>query len=98
CMDAELLFLFSSRRRHTRSKRDWSSDVWSSDLGIFEHSGYYQALMVKAIETITDVVINLQRYSKASDFDIKFIEERFGRDEDTFGAYRLHTSNDHTVH
>src|SRR5699024_11283902 len=25
--------LFSSRRRHTRSKRDWSSDVCSSDLG-----------------------------------------------------------------
>src|SRR5699024_12185699 len=28
-----LLFFFSSRRRHTRSKRDWSSDVCSSDLG-----------------------------------------------------------------
>src|SRR5699024_11317462 len=28
------LFFFSSRRRHTRSKRDWSSDVCSSDLGI----------------------------------------------------------------
>src|SRR5699024_11560290 len=26
-------FVFSSRRRHTRSKRDWSSDVCSSDLG-----------------------------------------------------------------
>src|SRR2546428_2185826 len=27
-----LLFFFSSRRRHTRSDRDWSSDVCSSDL------------------------------------------------------------------
>src|SRR5699024_11390875 len=27
-----LTFFFSSRRRHTRSKRDWSSDVCSSDL------------------------------------------------------------------
>src|SRR5207249_7723497 len=27
-----LVFFFSSRRRHTRSKRDWSSDVCSSDL------------------------------------------------------------------
>src|SRR5699024_11996160 len=27
-----LVFIFSSRRRHTRSKRDWSSDVCSSDL------------------------------------------------------------------
>src|SRR5207247_4870027 len=25
-------FVFSSRRRHTRSTRDWSSDVCSSDL------------------------------------------------------------------
>src|SRR2546421_7580962 len=28
----ELCFFFSSRRRHTRSDRDWSSDVCSSDL------------------------------------------------------------------
>src|SRR2546421_9625496 len=27
-------FFFSSRRRHTRSDRDWSSDVCSSDLMI----------------------------------------------------------------
>src|SRR6266536_1585972 len=27
-----LLFFFSRRRRHTRSTRDWSSDVCSSDL------------------------------------------------------------------
>src|SRR5699024_11439189 len=31
------LFFFSSRRRHTISKRDWSSDVCSSDL--FGHQG-----------------------------------------------------------
>src|SRR3712207_8373694 len=29
---AELSFFFSSRRRHTRYWRDWSSDVCSSDL------------------------------------------------------------------
>src|SRR5215469_15579881 len=28
-----VIFFFSSRRRHTRSLRDWSSDVCSSDLG-----------------------------------------------------------------
>src|SRR6266496_6717002 len=28
-----MCFVFSSRRRHTRSLRDWSSDVCSSDLG-----------------------------------------------------------------
>src|SRR5699024_11534813 len=30
--DIYAFFFFSSRRRHTRSKRDWSSDVCSSDL------------------------------------------------------------------
>src|SRR5215217_1367316 len=29
-----LLFFFSSRRRHTRYWRDWSSDVCSSDLAV----------------------------------------------------------------
>src|SRR5690349_23203428 len=29
-------FFFSSRRRHTRSLRDWSSDVCSSDLTILQ--------------------------------------------------------------
>src|SRR5438874_12118809 len=33
------LFFFSSRRRHTRSLRDWSSDVCSSDLTFADH-GY----------------------------------------------------------
>src|SRR5438105_15218246 len=28
------LFFFSSRRRHTSSTRDWSSDVCSSDLAV----------------------------------------------------------------
>src|SRR5699024_11543328 len=30
------VFYFSSRRRHTRSKRDWSSDVCSSDLHLLK--------------------------------------------------------------
>src|SRR2546421_8912009 len=31
-MPLTFFFFFSSRRRHTRSDRDWSSDVCSSDL------------------------------------------------------------------
>src|SRR2546429_8240320 len=31
-MDGITFFFFSSRRRHTRCSRDWSSDVCSSDL------------------------------------------------------------------
>src|SRR5699024_3338661 len=33
---------FSSRRRHTRSKRDWSSDVCSSDLPAVEDDARHQ--------------------------------------------------------
>src|SRR5437868_10307638 len=33
------MFFFSSRRRHTRSKRDWSSDVCSSDLNSDQLAG-----------------------------------------------------------
>src|SRR3989442_13676660 len=32
----DLFFFFSSRRRHTRCGRDWSSDVCSSDLPLFQ--------------------------------------------------------------
>src|SRR5690606_40158802 len=31
-----VLFFYSSRRRHTRFSRDWSSDVCSSDLDLVE--------------------------------------------------------------
>src|SRR5690606_40423040 len=34
-----VIFFFSSRRRHTRFSRDWSSDVCSSDLGRVRSSG-----------------------------------------------------------
>src|SRR5699024_11831028 len=37
-------FFFSSRRRHTRSKRDWSSDVCSSDLTL-AGQGYFEKLI-----------------------------------------------------
>src|SRR5438045_9495084 len=33
-------FFFSSRRRHTRCLSDWSSDVCSSDLGLFIRDSY----------------------------------------------------------
>src|SRR5215469_7110586 len=41
-------FFFSSRRRHTSSLRDWSSDVCSSDLGTLRQPGR-QRLHVPAV-------------------------------------------------
>ena len=38
CGRVDYFFFFSSRRRHTRLVRDWSSDVCSSDL-IAEYGG-----------------------------------------------------------
>src|SRR5699024_11458131 len=45
-------FFFSSRRRHTRSKRDWSSDVCSSDLRIME--GRTSFVIAHRLSTIQD--------------------------------------------
>src|SRR5260370_32764171 len=41
------MFFFSSRRRHTRFKCDWSSDVCSSDLG-------YAWLVMKSWQTVSE--------------------------------------------
>src|SRR5439155_2110000 len=41
--DGAHFFFFSSRRRHTRWPRDWSSDVCSSDLGGADDSGQVRA-------------------------------------------------------
>src|SRR5699024_2936732 len=50
-----LFFFFSSRRRHTRSKRDWSSDVCSSDLHKFHD------LVVSDIVKESAVVVHNRR-------------------------------------
>src|SRR5207237_6228553 len=38
---------FSSRRRHTRFKCDWSSDVCSSDLDFFHEAGYLVGIVLQ---------------------------------------------------
>src|SRR5699024_3527340 len=45
-------FVFSSRRRHTRSKRDWSSDVCSSDLTVAlkDYAGDGKEVTVYAVD------------------------------------------------
>src|SRR3712207_7611013 len=48
-----LFFFFSSRRRHTRYWRDWSSDVCSSDL-IIGHAVTKAALFLCAGDIIKD--------------------------------------------
>src|SRR5256884_5282138 len=43
-----LVFFFSSRRRHTRCSRDWSSDVCSSDLDALRDSAAARVTRVVA--------------------------------------------------
>src|SRR5690349_1694630 len=59
-------FFFSSRRRHTRSLRDWSSDVCSSDLGIIRHGA--KLLYAYAEATVPKLtVITRKAYGGAYD-------------------------------
>src|SRR5216683_6874389 len=48
-------FFFSSRRRHTRSDRDWSSDVCSSDLTLFTIAQDLTKMQVYASTDESDV-------------------------------------------
>src|SRR6266849_10957279 len=57
-----IFFFFSSRRRHTRSTRDWSSDVCSSDLpGLKVKAGdYLIAVDGREVHTNLDVYAYFQ--------------------------------------
>src|SRR5215510_15612819 len=53
-----VVFFFSSRRRHTRWPRDWSSDVCSSDLDVdaeLERGGRHQRLELAVLEPLLGV-------------------------------------------
>src|SRR5260221_9285085 len=49
-------FFFSSRRRHTRSLCDWSSDVCSSDLGAW---AFYRLSQRSAAAPLADHLVSL---------------------------------------
>src|SRR3989449_11742753 len=49
CIQCLWCFFFSSRRRHTRCSRDWSSDVCSSDLTKEKEMPYFgQEIFIQA--------------------------------------------------
>src|SRR5690349_25017958 len=54
-----LFFFFSSRRRHTRSLRDWSSDVCSSDL--WREAGHQAEPRVSVSRSIMPITTDLDR-------------------------------------
>src|SRR5438034_1765952 len=57
-----MLFFFSSRRRHTRSLCDWSSDVCSSDLkhGTADGKSWENANVMEAISKLEPSLPHLE--------------------------------------
>src|SRR5690606_40897067 len=56
-------FFFSSRRRHTRFSRDWSSDVCSSDLAIAQRIRYLE--LGRKLDQITALHLEQLRHVQA---------------------------------
>src|SRR2546429_4482344 len=60
-------FFFSSRRRHTRCSRDWSSDVCSSDLlgnkfqALFEHGHHAESQQIDFDDTHVSAIVLVPR-------------------------------------
>src|SRR5687768_18506060 len=55
------LFFFSSRRRHTRCSRDWSSDVCSSNPALYATIGGTIAVMIVLLALVGGQIAQMQR-------------------------------------
>src|SRR5260221_5181107 len=77
-----VIFFFSSRRRHTRSLCDWSSDVCSSDLStVPEH---FDVLIIGAGLSGIDAAHHLQKFCPGKTYAILEQRERIGGTWDLF--------------
>src|SRR5690606_4568538 len=66
CLRRPFCFFFSSRRRHTRFSRDWSSDVCSSDLLAIENIDIGGPTMVRSAaknHAYVGIVVNTADYA-----------------------------------
>src|SRR5206468_6010886 len=69
-------FFFSSRRRHTRSDRDWSSDVCSSDLKLSVPCGSEMARIAspQGTDSLWFDAASRSLFASASDGSISIIQ------------------------
>src|SRR5699024_11245540 len=78
---SNLAFFFSSRRRHTRSKRDWSSDVCSSDLGHIRGCfGIGQLLVLRILIYTQDLMSPVTAWLMELDHIRRSEERRVGKE------------------
>src|SRR2546430_3792128 len=76
CSPVVFFFFFSSRRRHTRFDCDWSSDVCSSDLGLFNRP-YADARLHQEVERAKRAASSLTLLMADVD-DFKTINDTYG--------------------
>src|SRR5207302_2915273 len=82
-------FFFSSRRRHTRFSRDWSSDVCSSDLKLQGQEGVSNLVEAFLVAGSKSVVASLWNIDDASTSALmEDFYERLARGEPTSLALR----------
>src|SRR3712207_7663800 len=79
-----IVFFFSSRRRHTRYWRDWSSDVCSSDL---DYSGWLT--VANRGEGGSEVVVHLSFGERSVESEMR---EQTPEDRDPLARSEEHTS------
>src|SRR3712207_1283910 len=96
------IVFFSSRRRHTRYWRDWSSDVCSSDLDVMIPDDHYsipvevkspteeEMLSVKAIrQAVENKVLLLARKPYKTTFEVSSFACGFKLPNDRSDVYKL---------
>src|SRR3712207_3342354 len=59
-MGLVVYFFFSSRRRHTRYWRDWSSDVCSSDLAPDDDGAHLRVLEAQALDGVRKLDVHAE--------------------------------------
>src|SRR5207247_2579147 len=70
-------FFFSSRRRHTRSTRDWSSDVCSSDLILVDPKMLELSAYQDIPHLLTPVVTDMRQAANALAWCMGEVERRY---------------------
>src|SRR5690606_40945217 len=78
--------IFSSRRRHTRFSRDWSSDVCSSDLQRYQHADDFARDLAKVMRTLDRAVTYLDIKKLVEDTANERAKRRKSQGQDTAGV------------